>query len=79
MHTRAASWTAASPVAIVTFAVVLRLPVISRGQIDYDGGVYWQSLRSLAAGHPLFSQVYSSQPPARLLFVFPFYRLSGER
>jgi 4-amino-4-deoxy-L-arabinose transferase-like glycosyltransferase len=78
MHVRAARWAAAGPAAVLALAVLLRAPVINGGQIDYDEGVYWQSLRSLAAGHPLFSQVYSSQPPAFLLFIFPFYRVLGQ-
>ena len=33
---------------------------------DYDEGVYLCSARSALAGHPLFSEVFSSQPPAVL-------------
>lgn len=50
-----------------------------QGQIaDYDEGVYWQSLRSMAHGHPLFSSVFSSQPPLFLLSVYPFYMIFGQ-
>src|SRR5262249_60968863 len=59
-------------------AIALRAPLLAGGQIDYDERVYWQSLRSLAAGHPLFASVYSSQPPAFLLLLMPPYRLMGD-
>ena len=52
--------------AVLAVAVVLRAPLLAGGQIDYDEGVYWQSLRALAAGKALFTSVYSSQPPAFL-------------
>jgi hypothetical protein len=29
---------------------------------DFDEGVYWQSIRALARGEPLFRSVYASQP-----------------
>lgn len=63
--------------AAVLVAVAVRLPLLAGGQVDYDEGVYWQTLRALAAGEPLFSGVYSSQPPAFLLLVLPFHLLSG--
>jgi 4-amino-4-deoxy-L-arabinose transferase-like glycosyltransferase len=74
----AAKWAGAGPAAVLALALLLRMPAINGGQIDYDEGVYWQSLRSMAAGHPLFSQVYSSQPPAFLLLIFPFYWVLGQ-
>lgn len=45
---------------------------------DYDEGVYWQSLRAMASGHPLFTSVFSSQPPFFLLSLYPFYMLFGQ-
>jgi 4-amino-4-deoxy-L-arabinose transferase-like glycosyltransferase len=62
-------------VAIVVAGVATRLPLLGGAQIDYDEGVYWESLRSMATGHPLYSAVYSSQPPAFLPLVVPFYAL----
>jgi hypothetical protein len=59
-------------------AVGLRLAPLGGGMLDYDEGVYWQSLRAMAAGHPLFSQVFSSQPPAFLDLIYPFYMLFGQ-
>jgi 4-amino-4-deoxy-L-arabinose transferase-like glycosyltransferase len=59
-------------------ALGLRLPLVAGGQIDYDEGVYWESLRSMAAGHQLFSEIYSSQPPGFLLLIFPFFGLLGQ-
>ena len=63
--------------ALLTIAVATRLPVLAGGQIDYDEGVYWQSLRAMAAGHPLFTSVYSSQPPAFLMLLFPVHLMLG--
>ncbi|TMC29461.1 MAG: glycosyltransferase family 39 protein [Chloroflexi bacterium] len=39
---------------------------------DYDEGVYWQSIRALARGEPLFSSVFASQPPAFYYALLPF-------
>lgn len=64
-------------VAVLVAAVAVRVPVLSGGQIDYDEGVYWQSLRAVAAGHPLFSSVYSSQPPGFLLLLTPAHIVGG--
>src|SRR5215471_14608240 len=63
--------------AVLAAAIVLRAPLLGGGQIDYDEGVYWQSLRALAAGRPLFSAVYSSQPPAFLLLLLPVHLALG--
>ena len=65
------------PLAIGALALALRAPLLWGGQIDYDEGVYWQSLRSLAAGHPLFTAVYSSQPPGFLLLLLPAHLVLG--
>ncbi len=43
----------------------------------YDEGVYWQSLRAMSAGHPLYSDIFYSQPPFFLLSTFPTYVLFG--
>ena len=45
---------------------------------DYDEGVYWQSLRAMAHGQPLFTGVFSSQPPMFLLSLYPLYLLFGQ-
>lgn len=45
---------------------------------SYDEGVYWQSLRSLAQGHTLYTQIFYSQPPAFLLSIFPVYLVFGQ-
>src|SRR5690348_107039 len=64
-------------VALLLAAVLVRAPLLAGGQIDYDEGVYWQSLRAIAAGHALFASVYSSQPPAFLLLLLPGHLASG--
>src|ERR1700693_4779890 len=40
---------------------------------DYDEGVYWQSLRALTRGEPLFRTVFASQPPIFYEALLPFY------
>ncbi|MHB8719295.1 MAG: hypothetical protein ACYDAC_10465 [Candidatus Dormibacteria bacterium] len=74
----------ASPVAplaaiavLVLATVVTRIPNLGSGPLDFDEGVYWLSLRSLREGHTLFTQVYSSQPPAFLLGVEPLWSWLG--
>src|SRR5215467_13828182 len=62
---------------VAAAAVAVRAPLLGGGQIDYDEGVYWQSLRALAAGRALFTSVYSSQPPAFLLVLLPVHLVSG--
>jgi len=59
-------------------ALALRLLPLHGGPTDYDEGVYWQSLRAMAHGQPLFSSVFSSQPPFFLLGLYPFYLLFGQ-
>lgn len=49
----------------------LRVRLLLGGQLDYDEGVYWQSLRAVHAGHGLFGSVYSSQPPGFLALMAP--------
>jgi len=65
--------TATLLLALVAVGVAARLPLLGGAQIDYDEGVYWASLRSMAAGHPLFSSVYSSQPPGFLSILAVFF------
>jgi 4-amino-4-deoxy-L-arabinose transferase-like glycosyltransferase len=55
---------------IAAEAIVLRAPV------GDDEGVYWQSLRALARGEPLFSSVFASQPPGFYYAFLPFYRFA---
>jgi 4-amino-4-deoxy-L-arabinose transferase-like glycosyltransferase len=45
---------------------------------SYDEGVYWQTLRAMSAGYPLYRQVFYSQPPIFMLATFPIYVLCGQ-
>ncbi len=63
---------------VALLALALRLWPLGGAATDYDEGVYWQSLRALAAGHPLFREVFSSQPPLFLLGLYPFYLVLGQ-
>jgi 4-amino-4-deoxy-L-arabinose transferase-like glycosyltransferase len=62
----------------IAVALVLSLQTLNGPSRDYDEGVYVQSLRAMANGHPLFSSVFSSQPPLFLLSMYPFYALFGQ-
>lgn len=63
---------------VALVALALRLWPLGGASTDYDEGVYWQSLRAMAAGHPLFGEVFSSQPPLFLLGLYPFYLMLGQ-
>jgi hypothetical protein len=52
----------------------LRLLPLGGVATDYDEGVYWQSLRALSNGHPLYTSIFYSQPPFFLLSLYPLYR-----
>jgi hypothetical protein len=67
-------------VALAAFvvALMLALQTLHGRSVDYDEGVYWQSLRAMANGHPLFGSVFSSQPPLFLLSIYPFYIIFGQ-
>jgi 4-amino-4-deoxy-L-arabinose transferase-like glycosyltransferase len=66
------------PVLVILVAgLALRLAFVGGPQMDYDEGVYWESLRALSAGHGLFQSTYSSQPPAFLLIMSAFYAALG--
>jgi 4-amino-4-deoxy-L-arabinose transferase-like glycosyltransferase len=53
---------------LVTEAMVLNVRVR-----DYDEGVYWQSVRALVRGEPLFRSVFATSPPGFYYAVLPFY------
>lgn len=59
-------------------SLTLTLQTLHGQIVDYDDGVYWQSLRAMAHGHSLFGQVFSSQPPLFLLGIYPFYEIFGQ-
>lgn len=63
---------------LVVVAAALILWPLSGLERDYDEGVYWQSLRAMASGHPLYTSVFSSQPPFFLLSLYPFYLSFGQ-
>ena len=51
----------------------LALWTLGAGLRDWDEGVYWQSLRALTRGEPLFSSVFASQPSGFYYALLPFY------
>ena len=74
-HITPAGWVALGA-GVITLALALQ--TLQGQSADYDEGVYWQSLRAMANGHPLFGSVFSSQPPLFLLSVYPFYMTFGQ-
>jgi hypothetical protein len=71
-------WETRALLIVCGLGLLLRLWPLGGGSLDYDEGVYWQSLRALSAGHPLFTDIFSSQPPGFLLCIYPFYLLFGQ-
>src|SRR5579864_5243816 len=71
-----------SVVALALFTLGLWLRLKDLGlpfdRDGYDEGVYWQSLRAMAAGHSLYQQIFYSQPPFFLLSIYPIYSLFGQ-
>ena len=63
--------------AVVLVTALSRIPHLGTGELDFDEGVYWLSLRSLRAGHAFATEVYSSQPPAFLLGLQPAWAWLG--
>jgi len=59
--------------AVIAMGIALRAVTLGTYQHDYDESVYWSSLRAMFHGHPLFTQVFSSQPPLFLLTMYPFF------
>jgi len=56
--------------------LVLQAWLIHAGSRDYDEGVYWQSVRAMVRGEPLFQSVFASQPPAFYYALLPLYLVS---
>ncbi|MGH2517425.1 MAG: hypothetical protein ACRDHP_17385 [Ktedonobacterales bacterium] len=52
---RSLSFAARAVIVISVVAAIVRLLSLGGASTDYDEGVYWQSLRALAHGHPLFT------------------------
>src|SRR5919201_6875972 len=77
---RSLRWLALSPglawavVVIVCIGFVIAAITVLDVRIrDYDEGVYWQSLRAMVRGEPLFSSVFASQPPGFYYVLLPLY------
>src|SRR3984893_10028907 len=64
---------AAWPAVLVGIGFVAAEAIVLRAPVGDDEGVYWQSLRALARGEPLFSSVFASQPPGFYYAFLPFY------
>src|SRR5512135_3200314 len=80
---RAPSWQLIGTVivALALLAVGLWLRLHDLGvpfdRDSYDEGVYWQTLRAMSAGHPLYAQTFYSQPPFFVLSVYPIFTFFG--
>jgi 4-amino-4-deoxy-L-arabinose transferase-like glycosyltransferase len=64
--------------AILVVFTTATIVTLTRFSTEYDEGVYWQSLRAMAQGRPLYSSVFGSQPPGFLLGVYPGYLPLGQ-
>ena len=70
MRGRLTAWAAVS---IGVSFLAIETIVLNTRIRDYDEGVYWQSVRALARGEPLFRSVFASQPPIFYEALLPFY------
>jgi 4-amino-4-deoxy-L-arabinose transferase-like glycosyltransferase len=59
-------------------AIGSRAWALGSPSVEYDEGVYWASLRAEALGHPLFTSIFSSQPPLFLNSIYPLYLFFGQ-
>ena len=69
-----------SALVLLVLAVWLRLRSLDLpfDRDGYDEGVYWQTLRAMSAGHPLYQETFYSQPPFFVLSIYPIYTLLGQ-
>ena len=72
MRGRLTAWAA---VAVGLAFLVTEAIVVNARVRDYDEGVYWQSIRALARGEPLFRSVFATSPPGFYNVLLPFYRV----
>lgn len=70
-------WSALVLAGAAVVAAVATAVTLTAFSHDYDEGVYLQSLLSLDAGHPMYSSVFSSQPPLFLYGMLPLFHLAG--
>ena len=59
-------------IGIAVAFVIAEATVLGARVRDYDEGVYWQSMRAMAHGEPLFTSVFASQPPGFYYALLPF-------
>jgi 4-amino-4-deoxy-L-arabinose transferase-like glycosyltransferase len=59
-------------------ALLLHLWPLGAFSTVFDEGMYWSSLRAMAAGFPRYSAIFHSQPPIFLTSVYPLYVLFGQ-
>lgn len=65
-------------IGVLLVALVLRVWPVGGLSTEYDEGVYWQSLRAMRAGAPLYTSVFDSQPPFFLAGIYPLYLAFGQ-
>ena len=70
---RTGPWATWAAIGIAIAFAVVGIALLNVRIRDYDEGVYWQSLRAMAHGEPLFSSVFASQPPGFYDALLPFY------
>lgn len=70
-------WIAVIALVLVAFNLRLYQLGLPFDRDGYDEGVYWQTLRAMSAGHPLYAQTFYSQPPFFMLSVYPIFAFFG--
>src|SRR5579884_2616127 len=70
-------WLAIIALVLVAFNLRLYELGLPFDRDGYDEGVYWQTLRAMSGGHPLYAQIFYSQPPFFMLSVYPVFAFFG--
>ncbi len=70
-------WVAVVVLVLIAFNLRLYELGFSFDRDGYDEGVYWQTLRAMSAGHPLYAQTFYSQPPFFMLSIYPVFAFFG--
>jgi 4-amino-4-deoxy-L-arabinose transferase-like glycosyltransferase len=70
-------WLAVIALVLVAFNLRLYELGLPFDRDGYDEGVYWQTLRAMSGGHPLYAQIFYSQPPFFMLSVYPVFAFFG--
>jgi hypothetical protein len=73
LHRLGVQWSVALAVLVGLGFIVSEGILLAARIRDYDEGVFWQTIRALARGDPLFTVAFATSPPAFFYLPLPFY------